>query len=356
MNIGIIGRIAEGVELVDGQTIKTKILLNELKNIYPEATYNIADSYNSKKKLISYLSQVRKCLKNSDVVFVLLSRNGIKITFPYIYLLNKNYKKPIIHDVIGGCLDELAKENPITLKCIKSFYINMVESNGLAKRLHEIGVKNVAVIPNFKRVDIIKENEFSDINSAAFKFCTFSRVSKAKGISEAILAINDINKKNVANKVKLDIYGPIEADYVDEFNQLLSVSDKAINYRGCVDYSKSVDILKEYSALLFPTTFYGEGFPGTIIDAFSAGIPVIATDWHCNPEIIEDGYSGFLYPSSKPEMLKCKIEEFMSRPEIIPIMKVNCTLKAKEYQADLVMKKVVDIMNCAIYELSNIVK
>ena len=40
--------------------------------------------------------------------------------------------------------------------------------------------------------------------------------------------------------------------------------------------------------LLFPTRFPDEGIPGTIIDAFAAGIPIISSKWLYFDEIFED--------------------------------------------------------------------
>ena len=47
--------------------------------------------------------------------------------------------------------------------------------------------------------------------------------------------------------------------------------------------------------MIFPTYYVGEGFPGTIIDAFSSGIPDIATDWRYNSEIVQNGKTGYIY-------------------------------------------------------------
>lgn len=345
MKIGLIGRVAVGSQLIDGQTIKTKILLSELKNNYSDSEYFIVDSHNSKKKIYSYIINVMRCIKKCDVIFILLSSNGIKVTFPIVYLINKIYKKPIIHDVIGGRLDEVAKENRIILKSIKSFYINLVESKELENKLKKIGIKNVEVVPNFKRIECVNKNSITKNESMPFKFCTFSRVSRSKGIGEAIKAIKQINFEAGFRKVTLDIYGPIEEAYKEEFLTMLSDDYQAINYNGCVDYDKSVDILKDYSALLFPTTFFGEGFPGTVIDAFSAALPVIATDWHCNPEIINDYETGLLYNYDKPEMLVEKIKEYIQFPEEIYKMKCNCIKEAMKYDADIIMKKITDIVN-----------
>lgn len=69
-----------------------------------------------------------------------------------------------------------------------------------------------------------------------------------------------------------------------------------IRYGGLVPFDKSVNVLKDYLALLFPIYYEGEGFAGTLIDAYFAGVPVIAPDWKYNAELVNE-YVGFVYPT-----------------------------------------------------------
>ncbi|MFR3494185.1 MAG: glycosyltransferase [Blautia sp.] len=62
-------------------------------------------------------------------------------------------------------------------------------------------------------------------------------------------------------------------------NSCKASSPQYIRYKGMVPFNQSTEVLKNYDALLFPTYYEGEGFAGTIIDAFAAGLPVIASDW-----------------------------------------------------------------------------
>lgn len=334
--IGIIGRVAKGANLHDGQTIKTKILYNELKRIYNTSEVFVADTYNCKKNMIKLFFDVFKCIRNSEVVFVLLSRNGAKILFPFIYYCNKFFKRKIYHDVIGGALDELIRCGIVKRRHLLGFEINWVESNSLKKKLEELDISNVKVLPNFKRLEILDKSLIDFQSDEIINFCTFSRVTKQKGITEAINAIRYVNDEY--GTVRLHIYGPIEDSYKEEFNKLLNDNSDCVIYKGVIEFSKSVDVLKNYFMLLFPTTFYGEGFPGTLIDAYAAGLPIIATDWHCNPEIIDEGVTGFLYDSNNQSLLKDLIIYSIRNKEKIIAMKYNCIDKAWDYHPDKIMK------------------
>ena len=79
---------------MDGQTVKTKTLYQELKNrgkdIYVVDTY--LNNTNKIKLLINSMICILKC----DTVIILLSRNGMQIYFPLMYWAKKNVEEESI--------------------------------------------------------------------------------------------------------------------------------------------------------------------------------------------------------------------------------------------------------------------
>ena len=55
--IAVIGRLAQGAELLDGQTVKTNMLYEELRRCYPGADVRCVDVYRYKKRLPVILFQ-----------------------------------------------------------------------------------------------------------------------------------------------------------------------------------------------------------------------------------------------------------------------------------------------------------
>ena len=102
-NIGIIGHFGGEENFLDGQTVKTKVLYNELDKT---GLYNIikVDTYMFRKSKIKLLLDTVKCLLKCKTVFLLVSAGGMKVYFPLLYYWNKIIKTRVIHDVIGGNL------------------------------------------------------------------------------------------------------------------------------------------------------------------------------------------------------------------------------------------------------------
>ena len=140
----------------------------------------------------------------------------------------------------------------------------------------------------------------------------------------------------------MDIYGQIDKNYNDRFLELQSSFPDYINYKGVVDYNCSTDILKEYFSLLFPTYYNGEGFAGTLIDAFSAGIPVIASDWKYNAEVIENLKTGLIYPTNQFKTLEDSIEWLIKNTNKVKEMKYNCLYESEKFRPKNVINIIIN--------------
>ena len=338
MTFGVVGRVNES--LFDGQTVKTRTLTAALRRYYPNCSILVAESSLCKRNPVRLMLQLWNCVRKADVIFVLLSRNGLRILLPALFFLNRFYKKPVIHDCIGGAHDQTLRRYPALKKYYEKMSVNWVETESLKQKLEQQGLENVAILPNFKNIQPIPTSAVQFQGTAPFRFCTFSRVNEAKGIGRAAEAVLAINQHLGANTVQLDVYGPIEENYDAVLNEYILRSAGAISYRGIVDSDASVGVLKQYYAMLFPTTYFGEGFPGTLIDAFSSGLPVIATDWHCNGEIITHEKNGFLYPPEQPEQLKAWMEYAIAHPDQFHTMRLSCLEAVKQYSAEAAMQTV----------------
>lgn len=69
-----------------------------------------------------------------------------------------------------------------------------------------------------------------------------------------------------------------------------------MKYHGPLEPSDIYMTLEKYDAMLLPTHFYTEGLPGSILDAYISGIPVVVTKWKHATEFVDDGESGIIIP------------------------------------------------------------
>ena len=77
-----------------------------------------------------------------------------------------------------------------------------------------------------------------------------------------------------------------------------------IYYLGNLDTNQVTEAMQAATALVFPSEWY-EGMPLTIIEAFSSGLPVIASDLGAMQAMVADGKTGFLFePYNKADFQK----------------------------------------------------
>lgn len=332
--IAVIGRLASGTDLTDGQTVKTRILFDELKRGFPEREVYCVDVYCYKTRFLLILFKIIYIFFKCEHIIVMLSENGRRVLFPFLTVVNKVFRRKLYHDVIGGSLPDEVADRPALLRQMKRFEINWVELSGMKDRLEELGLHNVEVLRNFKRLDLLREEDIERVYGEPYIFTMFSRVIKEKGVEDAACAIAGVNARLGRKAAVLYIYGPIEKAYKDRFDMILDKYHDCVCYMGCLPYDGSVSVLRKGFMLLFPSVYKGEGMPGTIIDAFSAGQPVIATDWHFNSEIVANGVTGFCYDWRNPEMLEELILYSIGHVQVIDRMRRKCLKEARKYMPE----------------------
>lgn len=344
--VAVIGHFGFGLKFLDGQTVKTKIVTAALEEKYGKDAVFKTDTHGSGiSKLIKAPFQAFRALKNAQNVVILPAQNGVRIFVPLLTIFRRFFKGRRLHyAVIGGWLPEFLRDKRGLEKKLKKFDGIYAETNTMKSALESAGFENVFVMPNCKELGVLKKDELVYSDGEPRALCTFSRVMKEKGIEDAVDAVKAINEKFGRTVYTLDVYGQVDAGQTEWFEALKATFPDYIRYRGLVDFSGSVEVLKNYFALLFPTRFYTEGIPGTIIDAYAAGIPVISARWQSFSDVVDDGVTGIGYGFGKTEELLSVLENCAEKPEILTNLKENCIKKAEEFLPEAALKVLLEKM------------
>lgn len=130
-------------------------------------------------------------------------------------------------------------------------------------------------------------------------------------------------------------------EYKAEFeNKILNHKDVA-TYHGVLSATgkETYDELAQYDVMLFPTYWPDEGFPASLVDAFIAGLPVIASDWNQNNEIVLDGENGFLIPPHDASALAEKMLYMIENPDFIESHIESIQHAALNYDTNHILNK-----------------
>jgi glycosyltransferase involved in cell wall biosynthesis len=186
------------------------------------------------------------------------------------------------------------------------------------------------------------EDEAEVPESKPYKLCTFSRVMKEKGIEDAIAAVKAINQKCGRIIFTLDNYGQIDDGYKEKFSSMQKSFPSYIRYAGLVPFDQSVETIRNYFALLFPTYYHGEGFAGALIDAMAAGTPVIASDWRFNKEVVKPGKTGVLIKDCNAEKIEKELMKIAENPDGWNAMRLTTLEEAHRYEPNEAIKPLME--------------
>lgn len=336
----VIGHFGFGKEMLNGQTIKTKIITAELEKQLGSNQIMKIDTHGGAGALPRVMIQMARGFRSCENIIILPAQNGVRIFAPLCVAFRKLYKRKLHYIVIGGWLDNLLERNPRLLKALDFFTAIYVETQTMKHDLEKRGLRNLCILPNFKDIHILTEDELVYPTGEPYRLCTFSRVMKEKGIEDAVDAVKAVNEKYGRIVYTLDIYGQVDVEQTKWFEDLKATFPGYVRYKGLVSFDKTVERLKDYYALLFPTYYSGEGFAGTLLDAMSAGVPVIASDWKYNSEVVVQDETGILVTPKNVTVLAWALESTLSGD--LNEMKRTCINEAQKYAPNAVIQVILE--------------
>ena len=341
--VGICGHFAFGEQFNSGQKDKTRSIHAALVKALGEDNVATLDTRGWSKNPVAFALKCLKLISECENIIMLPGENALKVMPALFETLNIIYKRKLHYVVVGGWLIDFIKKNPSLLKPIKKLDCIYVELKSMKTRLEEMGFDNVFFKPKFRETNAITHEELYTPDCEPYRVCTFSRIRYEKGIEDAVEAVRYVNKTLGRTVYNLDIYGLPDEDYAERFEELKKDFEPFINYKGFVQgTAASSKELHTCFAMLFPTWYEGEGFAGTVVDAFCAGVPVVATDWKYNEEVITHGKDGIIYSVNEREKLKDILLEVAQNPDMLNKMRPECLNHAEEFSPQKGVKIIID--------------
>jgi glycosyltransferase involved in cell wall biosynthesis len=236
------------------------------------------------------MHQVLKKAKSADVYSVSCSSTGLPFIGLLLLLLAKLHRKPLIIRA-GGGQDYFMMGGvggAVAHFVVKHAAVYLAQTKALVALAHTRGLANVAWFPTNR--PITERNIAAPLGrKRCRRFLYIGQVRLFKGIRE-ILTAADLFDKDIA----VDVYGPI----FDDLGQEVFSNGKNVTYGGVLSPDEVADLLPRYDMFLLPTQASTEGYPGAILEAFAAGLPVITTRLGGITEIVDDACGLFVEPGN----------------------------------------------------------
>ena len=331
----LVGAVNKGKTATCGETAKNQILFSRFRELFDKII--CVDTLNWKRRPWVLIQLFITLLFNRGAKVVISASRSASYLITFLHYIP--LKKNVYFWVIGGDLHIAVQKGVFNVNHMRSLKCILVEGINMKNELNKYGLDNVIVTPNAKPIiylPTLKNKNKHDI----YKFVFLSRVHPHKGIKEIYEATKILNDKGYTNKFSVDLYGKVEPSFANEFNGYINELEN-MNYQGFLNLTNNdgYKTLSSYDVMLFPTYWGGEGFPGIVIDANMSGLPIIASDWNMNKEVIEDGKTGYIIPVHDSQALANHMEQFIIKEIDLFKMKSTCIEHVKNFDSQKVISK-----------------
>jgi glycosyltransferase involved in cell wall biosynthesis len=301
----------------------------------PDEPFTLRDALRGTRILIEVVAKLPRC----GAVLLWANSRFIVTEGVAIILLCRASRKPIFVKVFGAYLARRILRMPwasrkLVLLALSKAVDILPETETLARELVEecwIPVQRVRVLSSF-----LPDGSFGDSGGPrrfSGRCVFFGQVKREKGVFDIVDAIG--GRANVS----CDFYGPLLERDREDFLGAIS-RNRNLSYRGAVEPGAVSRAATAYDVLLLPTYHQGEGHPAVVLEAFAAGIPVIATDWLSLPEIVEHGVRGLLVPVRSPDRIREAIETLGADERLYESMRRNAKVYVQSFSESAVLGEI----------------
>ncbi len=288
-----------------------------------------------------FIYEIRRC----DAVLVFANDLFAITLVPVLLFLARLFRKPFFLKPVAASLDLFinAQKKPLReylLMVLRGTDGILAQTRRLHEDLGKLGCSNVYYLPGCRTFAPIPAA--AKETSSALRLIFLAHVSRLKGTFILLDALKILNESSDL-EVSCDYYGPIINDIHDEFMSELKVVPNA-HYCGVAEPGTGAQLIAKYDALVLPTYHDTEGHPGVLIEAMSAGVPVITTQIRTLPELVTDGVNGFLVPTQDSAALADAIKKLAEDPARRKLMGVENHRKGQEFRSDVVVAELLNII------------
>ena len=230
------------------------------------------------------LNAVTEC----DVATLHVSTTALHIMGPVISSLAGRHRVPLVVRKFGGTdflgFDWLRRR--IIVKALSAADLYLAETRMLVESARSAGIERVEWHPNSRQMPPLPHDV--DVgHERCERFVFLGQVHRTKGIPELIEAAAMLE-----DGARVDVFGTLGHDVEASAFE----GAERVRFRGRVEPDQVHETLASYDALVLPSYHEGEGYPGVVLEAFGAGLPVVTTRWRALPELVDETCGALVPP------------------------------------------------------------
>ena len=337
MKILFLASIATKRKHFDGERNKSLAIANSLKRKNEVICYNLNGRFRRPLSMLRFLFRAR--FGHYDLILVCKSPTGCSTAYKALRRLNVKTDKLVLYPYGRGLEGKFQSDPNIARKVLPEAFLNakaLIVENGRSKQSYaELGCKNIFFVPVVKKIfDIPESKAFREQQTLHAIF--WARIAAAKGVLDAIEAVQRINAGLPIPKYTLDIAGgDPEADVEEKIKRVVN-EDHNIVYYGTsftVQGEETYHRLQDYDLHVFPSYYNHECAPGSVVDMFIAGVPTLSSTFP-GYEAMMNNDNSYFAPAQNVDALVERLNYIHDHQEELYQKRRLCRLEAPKYSED----------------------
>ena len=313
-----------------------------------------------KRKIFSPTKINKSEIKRTAVIFFRLTKAFILFRPDIIHLCCSLSPHGIVRDYICAAVSKILGAKVVThyrgnvadfsqtawgglsykilIRLIRMSHVNILENlpsfrfiDGiLADRQH----KNHYLLPNFVDDAVFDEKEkWEDKNKKHLRAIYIGGITHQKGAHDIVKIAPEFKD------IEFVLVGPVLEDFCPLIDNL------PVNVR-VLPSMNTREVFKELrKSDFFIFLSHSEGFPGAILEAMAAGLPIVATNVGAIPEIVDNEKGGYICPPKNIEKIKEAIVKLKNHHNLELLGRYNFEKAKLNYSYSVVINQL-----CQIYK------
>lgn len=317
----------------NGEKMKNQLFLKRLGEVCDKVIPIDTRDWRKRPWCLAYMLLCLLFCRNSKVI---ISSCDVSASRVIKFLYHFRVQKEVYFWVVGGGFHHLVEDGTLDAKYYHYLKKILVQSPDMMVSLEKSGMTNVLFVPNSKPVYPIEPDAVGE----KVRFVFLSRVEPTKGCDMILNCAKRLTAQGYDGKFDVTFYGTVDPVYEAKFKEEVAALPY-VTYKGLLNLTakEGYEELSKHDVFLFPTFYENEGFPGVVVDAYIAGLPIIASDWHFNAQFVKDGRTGVVIPAKDEEALYEKMELFVKGSFDIETMKRESRREASLYDIKNVLSE-----------------
>lgn len=245
------------------------------------------------RTLVLALARTWRRAANADLVVWFVSARGALLAGPGVWLVCALRRRPLCIRLFGGSFDRSLESAPAPCRFVARRTFLKAELLLLETRRSAAALEAVCTarwVPAARNLPPRRERYRPSCRRLLF----LSVLMAEKGLPELVAAA-----RRFPPGVRLSVCGPETPGFdVAELERAPRTS-----YGGVVPPERVPEVLEAHDAVVLPTRWSTEGYPGVVIEAFQMGLPVIVSRLASLEELVTDGEDGLFVETGSVDSL-----------------------------------------------------